>query len=214
MRLTQSSHIWDGGCSLIFSWKGCCNIDKELFVNLQFSPDPPPASVSERLCLCVWFQSILCWVCSSAIFFFSWEIWRAIYSRLLEQRACAVPPPSCSSHLASRIHDAVKSSSHTFLPLIPDHLLFLSSFCVSLCFRHDHLPSASLGISACELLTVAGWQWLGAMLRIAALTEDKRQLSGTETCWYDRQTGFHWLSVCVKLHAFKNESCTENNVFI
>lgn len=52
--LAQSSHICDGGCSLIFSWKGCCNIDKEQFVNLNmpFSPDPPPASVSERLCLC------------------------------------------------------------------------------------------------------------------------------------------------------------------
>lgn len=138
---------------------------------MPFSPDPPPASVSERLCLCysvhVCGFSLSCVGFAAALCFFLGRFEELFIAACWSsEHVLRLLPPAhlISSHLISppgfmMLLDS-PSSSHTSnsrSSVVPVLILcFLSSF--PLCFRHDHLPSASLGVSACELLMVAGWQ--------------------------------------------------------
>jgi len=95
--MAQSSHVWDGGCSVIFSWKGFCNIDKESYHDALWTWTwiRPP-----WLCVCVCLDRLVFVLqqhSQYAVCVFSCEIWRAIY-RLAW--ACASLPLSCSlAHL-------------------------------------------------------------------------------------------------------------------
>lgn len=235
MLLAQSSHIWDGGCSLIFSWKGCCNIDKEPYHDvrlwtwtcrlLRIHRRAPCRSdcACVTVYMCVVSVHLVLGLQQHCFFLFVFFSFLGRFEELFiaacwsSEHVLRLLPPSRSSHLISPPGFMMPldspSSSHTFLPLIPafsSHLLFCHSVLILCflssfppCFRHDHLPSASLWISACELLMVARWQWLGATLGIAALTEDNRHLDGTENemRWYDsRQTdrqGLLWFSLAL-----------------
>lgn len=140
--LAQSSHIWDGGCSVIFSWKGFCNIDKESYHDALWTWTwIRPPWLYDGVCVCVVLVHLVFVLQQHrqyALFFvfFAREIWRAIYRPALSM--CF--PPFLSFTLSSfpprfmMLLDS-PSSSHTFLPLNSrfffSSVVVLSSYSVS-----------------------------------------------------------------------------------